>query len=79
MVRMAMERRVPSEATFLLNIGLRRLMGGHNAERLDLRPLDYRYGCQDFKQIWSEDGRHERQLEVERALVGLTSRWPCLG
>ena len=32
-------------------------------------PLDYRYGCQDFKQIWSEDGRHERQLEVERALV----------
>ena len=32
-------------------------------------PLDYRYGCQDFKQIWSEDGRHERQIEVERALV----------
>jgi len=32
-------------------------------------PLDYRYGCQDFKQIWSELGRHERQLEVERALI----------
>ncbi len=32
-------------------------------------PLDYRYGCQDFKRIWSEDGRHERQIEVERALV----------
>ena len=30
-------------------------------------PLDYRYGSQDFKKIWSEDGRHERQLEVERA------------
>ena len=32
-------------------------------------PLDYRYGCQDFKHIWSESGRHERQLEVERALI----------
>ena len=32
-------------------------------------PLDYRYGCQEFKQIWSELGRHERQLEVERALI----------
>ena len=32
-------------------------------------PLDYRYGCEDFKQIWSELGRHERQLEVERALI----------
>lgn len=32
-------------------------------------PLDYRYGCDDFKIIWSEEGRHARQLEVERALV----------
>ena len=32
-------------------------------------PLDYRYGCQEFKEIWSELGRHERQLEVERALI----------
>ena len=32
-------------------------------------PLDYRYGCKDFKEIWSELGRHQRQLEVERALV----------
>ncbi len=32
-------------------------------------PLDYRYGSQNFKQIWSELGRHERQLEVERALI----------
>ena len=32
-------------------------------------PLDYRYGIQDFKHIWSELGRHERQLEVERALI----------
>ena len=32
-------------------------------------PLDYRYGCKDFKHIWSELGRHERQLEVERALI----------
>ena len=32
-------------------------------------PLDYRYGCQEFKEIWSELGRNQRQLEVERALV----------
>jgi adenylosuccinate lyase len=32
-------------------------------------PLDYRYGCENFKEIWSELGRHHRQLEVERALV----------
>tara|TARA_B100000886_G_scaffold158177_1_gene107803 strand:+ start:593 stop:1945 length:1353 start_codon:yes stop_codon:yes gene_type:complete len=32
-------------------------------------PLDYRYGSQNFKQIWSELGRHERQLDVERALI----------
>ena len=41
------------------------------AERMYMAfcPLDYRYGCQDFKHIWSELGRHERQLEVERALI----------
>jgi adenylosuccinate lyase len=32
-------------------------------------PLDYRYGCQNFKDIWSELGRHQRQLDVERALI----------
>ena len=32
-------------------------------------PLDYRYGCQEFKEIWSELGRHQRQLEVEGALI----------
>lgn len=32
-------------------------------------PLDYRYGCEDFKAIWSDLGRHQRQLEVERALI----------
>ncbi|MGY8754213.1 MAG: adenylosuccinate lyase [Candidatus Poseidoniales archaeon] len=32
-------------------------------------PLDYRYGCETFKEIWSELGRHSRQLEVERALI----------
>ena len=25
-------------------------------------PLDYRYGCQEFKEIWSELGRHQRQV-----------------
>ena len=32
-------------------------------------PLDYRYGDQSFKRIGSDIGRHERQVEVERALV----------
>ena len=36
---------------------------------MHLCPLDYRYGDQSFKRIWSNVGRHERQLEVERALV----------
>ena len=36
---------------------------------MHLCPLDYRYGDQSFKRIWSDVGRHERQLEVERALV----------
>ncbi len=32
-------------------------------------PLDYRYGCDEFKSIWTEEGRHKRQLDVERALI----------
>ncbi len=36
---------------------------------MQVSPLDYRYGDQSFKKIWSNLGRHERQLEVERALV----------
>ena len=36
---------------------------------MHLCPLDYRYGDQSFKRIWSDVGRHERQLEVERALI----------
>ena len=34
-----------------------------------LCPLDYRYGRDDVKNIWSDLGRHSRQLEVERALI----------
>ena len=32
-------------------------------------PLDYRYGRDEAKSIWSREGRHERQLDVERALI----------
>ena len=32
-------------------------------------PLDYRYGREEAKSIWSREGRHERQLDVERALI----------
>ena len=32
-------------------------------------PVDYRYGSDDMKSIWSEEGRHARLLEVEKALV----------
>tara|TARA_B100000963_G_scaffold92064_1_gene79196 strand:+ start:247 stop:1590 length:1344 start_codon:yes stop_codon:yes gene_type:complete len=31
--------------------------------------LDYRYGRIEAKEIWSREGRHSRQLAVERALV----------
>ena len=36
---------------------------------MSVSPLDYRYGRPDAKEIWSREGRHSRQLEVERALV----------
>ena len=36
---------------------------------MSFSPLDYRYGDEDFKRIWSELGRHERQLDVERDLI----------
>ncbi|MAS62659.1 MAG: adenylosuccinate lyase, partial [Euryarchaeota archaeon] len=32
-------------------------------------PLDYRYGSEEFKSIWTEEGRHKRQLDVEKALI----------
>ena len=41
----------------------------HSSQSMHLCPLDYRYGDQSFKRIWSDIGRHERQIEVERALV----------
>ncbi len=36
---------------------------------MTVSPLDYRYGRQEAKEIWSREGRHARQLDVERALV----------
>ena len=36
---------------------------------MSVSPLDYRYGRPEAKEIWSREGRHSRQLEVERALV----------
>jgi len=36
---------------------------------LSVSPLDYRYGRPEAKEIWSREGRHSRQLDVERALV----------
>ena len=36
---------------------------------MTVSPLDYRYGRDEAKHIWSREGRHARQLEVERALV----------
>jgi len=36
---------------------------------VSVSPLDYRYGRPEAKEIWSREGRHSRQLEVERALV----------
>jgi len=36
---------------------------------MPVSPLDYRYGRAEIKEIWSQNGRHSRQLEVERALI----------
>ena len=36
---------------------------------VSVSPLDYRYGRPEAKEIWSREGRHSRQLDVERALV----------
>ena len=36
---------------------------------MPVSPLDYRYGRDPIKLVWSQDGRHSRQLEVERALI----------
>ncbi len=36
---------------------------------MTVSPLDYRYGRQEAKDIWSREGRHARQLDVERALI----------
>ena len=36
---------------------------------MSVSPLDYRYGREEAKEIWSREGRHTRQLDVERALV----------
>lgn len=45
------------------------MLSNHSSLSMHLCPLDYRYGDQSFKRIWSDVGRHERQLEVERALI----------
>jgi len=36
---------------------------------MPVSPLDYRYGRDVAKEIWSREGRHARSLEVERALI----------
>ena len=36
---------------------------------MPVRPLDYRYGREPIKLVWSQHGRHARQLDVERALI----------
>ena len=41
---------------------------------MPVSPLDYRYGRDVAKEIWSREGRHSRQLEVERALVWAHSK-----
>ncbi|MEC7744196.1 MAG: adenylosuccinate lyase [Candidatus Thermoplasmatota archaeon] len=41
---------------------------------MSVSPLDYRYGRDEAKAIWSREGRHSRQLEVERALVWAHSK-----
>ncbi len=41
---------------------------------MPVSPLDYRYGRDVAKEIWSREGRHARLLEVERALIWAHSK-----
>tara|TARA_B100001123_G_scaffold61241_1_gene66627 strand:- start:4027 stop:5376 length:1350 start_codon:yes stop_codon:yes gene_type:complete len=41
---------------------------------MPISPLDYRYGRDKAKEIWSREGRHSRLLEVERALIWAHSK-----
>jgi len=41
---------------------------------MPVSPLDYRYGRDVSKEIWSREGRHARSLEVERALIWAHSK-----
>ena len=41
---------------------------------MPVSPLDYRYGRDVSKEIWSREGRHSRSLEVERALIWAHSK-----
>ena len=41
---------------------------------MPVSPLDYRYGREIAKEIWSREGRHARSLEVERALIWAHSK-----
>ena len=43
-------------------------------EDMPVSPLDYRYGRDEAKEIWSREGRHARLLEVERALIWAHSK-----
>lgn len=42
---------------------------GLDPHNVSVSPIDYRYGRPEAKAIWSREGRHSRQLAVERALV----------
>ena len=44
-------------------------MPPHHGVAMSLCPLDYRYGRDSVKDIWSDEGRHSRLLDVERALI----------
>ncbi len=44
-------------------------MPPHHGVAMSLCPLDYRYGRDSVKDIWSDEGRHARLLDVERALI----------
>ena len=56
---------LPSPVSLISNSGC----DSGDSVNMPVSPLDYRYGREEAKEIWSREGRHSRQLEVERALV----------
>ena len=61
---------LPSPVSLISNSGC----DSGDSVNMPVSPLDYRYGREEAKEIWSREGRHSRLLDVERALIWAHSK-----